>query len=183
MQRSLTSQDLKVLKTRPLPPDFLLVVYDTVQRIADDEALVSGMTEAGFTAVFIGIESPSPEALKETHKNQNLRRNVVDQVHWLQNQGLDVYAGFILGFDEEGPDIFNRMIDLIKNLCRDKNMTILLSSHMLHQVQKICHRIGIMIKGRMVAQGDMNHLAQEKFGVGKETYTLEEIYMKYFQEA
>ena len=85
-----------------------------------------------------------------------------------------------LGLD---PDATNRMIELIQDLCRDKKMTILLSSHMLHQVQKICHRIGIMIKGRMVAQGDMNHLAQEKFGVGKEEYTLEEIYMKYFQEA
>jgi len=82
--------------------------------IADDEALVDGMTDAGFTAVFIGIESPSPEALKETRKNQNLRRDVVEQVHWLQNRGLDVYAGFILGFDEEGPDIFNQMIELIE---------------------------------------------------------------------
>ena len=85
-----------------------------------------------------------------------------------------------LGLD---PDGSNRMIELIQSLCRDKKMTILLSSHMLHQVQKICHRIGIMIKGRMVAQGDMDHLAQEKFGVGKKQYTLEEIYMKYFQEA
>jgi ABC-2 type transport system ATP-binding protein len=85
-----------------------------------------------------------------------------------------------LGLD---PDGTNRMIELIESLSRDKKMTILLSSHMLHQVQKICHRIGIMIKGRMVAQGDMDHLAKEKFGVGKEKYTLEELYMKYFQEA
>jgi ABC-2 type transport system ATP-binding protein len=85
-----------------------------------------------------------------------------------------------LGLD---PDGTNRMIELIESLSRDKKMTILLSSHMLHQVQKICYRIGIMIKGRMVAQGDMDHLAKEKFGVGKEKYTLEEIYMKYFQEA
>ena len=85
-----------------------------------------------------------------------------------------------LGLD---PDVTNRMIELIQSLCRDKKMTILLSSHMLQQVQKMCHRIGIMIKGRMVAQGDMDHLAAEKFGVGKEQYTLEEIYMKYFQEA
>lgn len=85
-----------------------------------------------------------------------------------------------LGLD---PDGTNRMIELIESLCREKKMTILLSSHMLHQVQKICHRIGIMIKGRMVAQGDMDHLAKEKFGVGKEQYTLEELYMKYFQEA
>jgi hypothetical protein len=40
-----------------------------------------------------------------------------------------------------------------------------------------------MIKGRMVAQGPMEELAREKFGLGTEKYTLEEIYMKYFQEA
>jgi ABC-2 type transport system ATP-binding protein len=68
-----------------------------------------------------------------------------------------------LGLD---PDATNRMIELIRSLSRDKQMTILLSSHMLHQVQKICHRIGIMIKGRMVAQGPIDVLAQEKFGVG-----------------
>ena len=85
-----------------------------------------------------------------------------------------------LGLD---PDATNRMIELIQSLSRDKQMTILLSSHMLHQVQKICHRIGIMIKGRMVALGPMEKLAQEKFGVGSEEYSLEEIYMKYFQEA
>jgi ABC-2 type transport system ATP-binding protein len=85
-----------------------------------------------------------------------------------------------LGLD---PDATNRMIDLIQSLCRDKQVTILLSSHLLHQVQKICHRIGIMIKGKMVAQGSMEQLAKEQLGVGKETFTLEEIYMKYFQEA
>ncbi len=85
-----------------------------------------------------------------------------------------------LGLD---PDATNRMIELIQSLARDKQMTILLSSHMLHQVQKICHRIGIMIKGKMVAQGPMEQLAKEKFGVGEETFSLEQIYMKYFQEA
>ena len=85
-----------------------------------------------------------------------------------------------LGLD---PDATNRIMEMIRKLCSEKKMTIVLSSHMLNQVQKICHRIGIMIRGRMVAQGDMDHLAKEKFGVGKEKYTLEELYMKYFQEA
>lgn len=85
-----------------------------------------------------------------------------------------------LGLD---PDATNRMIDLIQNLCRNRKMTVLLSSHLLDQVQKICHRVGIMIKGRMVAQGPMAQLAKEKFGVGRDTYSLEEIYMHYFQEA
>jgi len=84
-----------------------------------------------------------------------------------------------LGLD---PDATNRMIELIEGLCREKKMTVLLSSHMLHLVQKICHRVGIMIKGRMVAQGPMAQLAKEKLGIGSEKYSLEEIYMKYFQE-
>jgi len=84
-----------------------------------------------------------------------------------------------LGLD---PDATNRMIELIEALCREKKMTVLLSSHMLHLVQKICHRVGIMIKGRMVAQGPMEQLAKDKFGIGSERYSLEEIYMKYFQE-
>jgi ABC-2 type transport system ATP-binding protein len=85
-----------------------------------------------------------------------------------------------LGLD---PDATNRIMNMIQSLCDQKKMTILLSSHMLHQVQKICHRIGIMIRGRMIAQGTMQQLAGEKLGLGQDSYTLEEIYMKYFQEA
>lgn len=62
-------------------------------------------------------------------------------------------------------------------------MTIVLSSHLLYQAQKICHRVGIMLKGRMVAQGPMAQLAAEKFGVDGEQHTLEDIYLRYFQEA
>jgi ABC-2 type transport system ATP-binding protein len=84
-----------------------------------------------------------------------------------------------LGLD---PDANNRMMDLIDRISREKSMTVLLSSHQLHQAQKICHRIGIMIRGKMVAQGAMDQLAEEKLGVGKEKYSLEELYMKFFKE-
>lgn len=84
-----------------------------------------------------------------------------------------------LGLD---PDGAIRMIELIQSLNLDKRITVLLSSHNLHQVQKISHRVGILIKGKMVAEGSIETLAKEKFGVGEEKYTLEEIYMKYFQE-
>ncbi len=84
-----------------------------------------------------------------------------------------------LGLD---PDGALRLIDLIQSLNRDRNITVLLSSHHLYQVQKISHRVGIMIRGKMVAQGTIDALAKEKFGLGEETYSLEEIYMKYFQE-
>jgi ABC-type multidrug transport system ATPase subunit len=52
----------------------------------------------------------------------------------------------------------------------------------LDQVQKISNRVGIMLKGNMVAMGRIDDLAEEKFGIGQEKYTLEEIYMKYFKE-
>jgi len=81
------------------------------------------------------------------------------------------------------PDGTNRMLDLIHSLSREKNMTIFLSSHLLDQVQRICDRVGIMIKGSLVALGPIGELAKQKLGVDKEHYTLEEIYMKYFKEA
>jgi ABC-2 type transport system ATP-binding protein len=80
------------------------------------------------------------------------------------------------------PDGALRLIELIQSLNRERNITVLLSSHNLYQVQKISHRVGIMIKGKMVAQDSIEALAEEKFGVGDEKFTLEEIYMKYFQE-
>jgi ABC-2 type transport system ATP-binding protein len=84
-----------------------------------------------------------------------------------------------LGLD---PDGAARLIELIQSLNRDLKMTVLLSSHHLQQVQQICHRVGIMIRGKMVAEGSIEALAKDKFGIGEREYTLEEIYMKYFQE-
>jgi ABC-2 type transport system ATP-binding protein len=81
------------------------------------------------------------------------------------------------------PDGTNRMLDLIQSLSREKGMTIFLSSHLLDQVQRNCDRVGIMIKGDLVAIGPIGELARQKLGVDKEHYTLEEVYMKYFKEA
>jgi len=84
-----------------------------------------------------------------------------------------------LGLD---PDGALWLIDLIGSLNNDRKITVLLSSHILHQVQKISHRVGIMIRGKMVAEGSIETLAKEKFGVGEKQYSLEQIYMKYFRE-
>jgi ABC-2 type transport system ATP-binding protein len=84
-----------------------------------------------------------------------------------------------LGLD---PDGALKLVELIQSLNQERRMTVLLSSHNLHQVQKISHRVGIMIRGKMVAEGSIEALAREKFGLGEEQYSLEEIYMKYFRE-
>ena len=84
-----------------------------------------------------------------------------------------------LGLD---PDGSLQMLELIRSLSQDKKITVFFSSHLLDQVQKISHRVGIMIKGHLVAVGRIEDLAKEKLGVGPESYTLEEVYMKYFKE-
>ncbi len=84
-----------------------------------------------------------------------------------------------LGLD---PDGTTKIIEYIQSLSKDKNMTILLSSHDLKQVQKISHRIGIMINGRMIAVGSIEELAKEKLGVEDKAISLDDVYMKYFQE-
>jgi ABC-2 type transport system ATP-binding protein len=82
------------------------------------------------------------------------------------------------------PDGTNKMLDLIQGLSRERKITIFFSSHLLDQVQQISDRIGIMIKGKLVAAGSLDELAQRGLGLEEgEAYTLEEIYMKYFKEA
>ena len=84
-----------------------------------------------------------------------------------------------LGLD---PDGSHQMLELIQSLSRDKNITIFFSSHLLDQVQKISTRIGIMLKGFLVAEGRIEDLVKEKLGLEEGKYTLEELYMKYFKE-
>jgi ABC-2 type transport system ATP-binding protein len=84
-----------------------------------------------------------------------------------------------IGLDPEGTQ---RMLEFIQALSRDKGITIFFSSHLLEQVQRISDRVGIMLKGNLVAAGPIQELAQQKLGVGQERYTLEEIYMRYFRE-
>ncbi|MBW1713419.1 MAG: ABC transporter ATP-binding protein [Deltaproteobacteria bacterium] len=81
------------------------------------------------------------------------------------------------------PDGINKMLDLIVDLSKEQGISVLLSSHLLHQVQRICDRVGIMNKGSLVAVGAIEDLARQKMGDGQEASSLEEIYMRYFQEA
>jgi len=78
--------------------------------------LVEGMAAAGFSAVFLGIETPEPASLRETQKLQNLKIDPAEAVHRLTKAGLEVYAGFIVGFDADGPGIFEAQKEFISGL-------------------------------------------------------------------
>jgi radical SAM superfamily enzyme YgiQ (UPF0313 family) len=82
--------------------------------LADDPELCALMVEAGFKKVFVGIETPSVEALNECHKLQNRDRDLVAAVQTLQRAGLEVMGGFIVGFDSDKSDIFKRQFEFIQ---------------------------------------------------------------------
>jgi radical SAM superfamily enzyme YgiQ (UPF0313 family) len=82
--------------------------------LADDPELCGLMVAAGFKKVFVGIETPSVEALEECQKRQNRGRDLVAAVATLQRAGLEVMGGFIVGFDSDPPDIFRRQFEFIQ---------------------------------------------------------------------
>ena len=82
--------------------------------LADRPELLEGMVAANFIFVFLGIESPSAEALSGSKKFQNLRKDNLEQVRVIQEKGLWVLAGFIVGFDSDDEAIFARQREFIE---------------------------------------------------------------------
>jgi radical SAM superfamily enzyme YgiQ (UPF0313 family) len=82
--------------------------------LAEDDELLDGMRRAHFRRVFLGIETPVEASLKEAQKGQNMRRDLLDSVRKIQSYGMEVMAGFIVGFDNDPDDIFERQIEFIR---------------------------------------------------------------------
>ncbi len=87
---------------------------ETSINLADDPELLEMMVAAGFDSVFIGIESPDEAGLTECHKTQNRNRDLLESVGIIHRSGLQVMGGFIVGFDSDGPSIFQQQIDFIQ---------------------------------------------------------------------
>lgn len=83
--------------------------------LADDDELMQLMVEAGFDNVFLGLETPEEDSLKECGKHQNSGKDLVEAVKTIQRNGMEVMGGFIIGFDSDPPNIFERQINFIQN--------------------------------------------------------------------
>ncbi|MCS0504890.1 B12-binding domain-containing radical SAM protein [Ancylobacter sp. GSK1Z-4-2] len=94
--------------------------------LADDQALLALLSQAGFFTVFVGIESPDEDVLRSAQKKQNTRRDIVVSLEKIYAAGIVVIAGFILGFDDEKPGAGARMAELIEDAAIPVSMVGLL---------------------------------------------------------
>ncbi len=82
--------------------------------LADDDKLMQLMVKARFEAVFVGIETPHEESLIECNKTQNRNRDLISSIKKIQEFGLEVQGGFIIGFDNDPPTIFEKLTNFIQ---------------------------------------------------------------------
>jgi radical SAM superfamily enzyme YgiQ (UPF0313 family) len=148
--------------------------------LADDGELVELMVQAGFISVFVGIESPEEESLAECQKSQNTNRDLVESVKRLHRAGLQVMGGFIVGFDNDPPNIFQKQIDFIQKSGIITAMVGLLQAPYgtrLYQRLKVEGRVIDQISGDNV-DGTTNIIPKMDLRLLKEGYRdiLEQIY-------
>jgi radical SAM superfamily enzyme YgiQ (UPF0313 family) len=113
--------------------------------LADDKDLMEMMVNAGFEKVFVGIETPEVSCLTECNKLHNSNRDLIECVNIIQRYGMEVYAGFIVGFDNDPPDIFQRQIDFIQKSGIITAMVGLLNAPRFSKLYKRLHNEGRII--------------------------------------
>jgi radical SAM superfamily enzyme YgiQ (UPF0313 family) len=96
--------------------------------VANDPELLGLMRAANFTTIFIGIESPRHDSLRETRKNQNLRGDMIENIRRIHAHGIQIQAGMIVGFDADDPTIFREQLDFVQNARIPISMTGMLQA-------------------------------------------------------
>ncbi|HKB00652.1 MAG TPA: radical SAM protein [Gemmataceae bacterium] len=86
---------------------------ETSANVAAAPGLLPALRRANFQWVFIGLETPSREALLETRKEQNTRADALETVRAVYSHGIDVYGSFVVGFDADDTSIFDRQFEFI----------------------------------------------------------------------
>ncbi|PNR95100.1 B12-binding domain-containing radical SAM protein [Petrotoga olearia] len=81
---------------------------------SNDDQLMDLMFKAGFDRVFIGLETPDPDSLREANKYQNIKQNLEESIKKIQSFGFEIQGGFIVGFDSDKPTIFDKQFEFIQ---------------------------------------------------------------------
>jgi radical SAM superfamily enzyme YgiQ (UPF0313 family) len=121
--------------------------------LAQDQELLDLMINANFGSVFIGIETPDTDSLALTHKFQNTRNSLVESVQTINRAGLNVMAGFILGFDGEKPGAGQRIIDFVEATAIPKAMFGLLQALPNTALWNRLEKEGRMLEANKETQG------------------------------
>lgn len=118
--------------------------------LAEDDELLDLMNQAGFYAVFLGIETPDQDSLKVTHKLQNTRHPLIEACRKINQAGMLIYAGFILGFDGERSGAGERIQAFIEQSSIPQPMLGILQAlpntqlwHRLQKEQRLVEGVGI----------------------------------------
>src|SRR5579883_2845681 len=147
--------------------------------LADDEELLELMDEANIRTVFVGIETPNEDSLKETRKIQNLRghnRSIAEKVHAIQAHGIEVWGGMILGFDNDRPDIFDRQVQMVKEA-----RVVHSSVGMLCAIPKTPLHVRLANEGRL-DRADRTEYGTNVIPLGMDRDTLREGYLRVLRE-
>lgn len=126
----------------------------------------------------VGLEEAGDKRVQGYSRGMQQRLGIGELL--LKDPGLIILDEPTLGLD---PDGIRGMIELIRQLRNERGLSVLLSSHLLHQVQQICDRVGILNQGTMVACGSLDELINQKTTEGETLSSLEDIYMHYFHSA
>lgn len=106
----------------------------------------------------VGLEDAMHKKTGKYSRGMKQRLGLADVL--IKNPEVIILDEPTLGIDPEG---VRELLRLIKSLNQEKNITVLLSSHHLHQVQQVCDRVGIFVKGKLLAKGNMDDLAGQLF--------------------
>jgi GTP cyclohydrolase II len=122
--------------------------------IADNERLLELMQRVGFSAIFVGIESPDEETLKVAQKRQNTKRSLAGSLRKIYSYGIFVNAGYIVGFDTEGEGVADGILDLIEASAVPVNMIGMLFALPNTQLQRRLTAEGRLFEAFEVAPTD-----------------------------
>lgn len=140
-------------------------------RLAKHGPLMQKMVDAGFSGVFLGIETPSVEALKETGKHQNAKLDLDEAVRKIAAAGLEPMGGFIMGFDSDKPGNLDELGAFINRNPIPKAMVGVLQAAPLTKLHKRMKK-----EGRMLTDFDGDQFGRANFKTVMDATTLREKY-------